>query len=366
MSDFRRRNLMVLGGLALLSVVLAALMLTVRAREGRAQFVPGEFLPGFAARVKDATRIHIVSHDTAFDVAYLPAKGWVLPARGNYPADFDQVRHTLIGLAALETVEPKTARADWLPYIGLDTPPKGDGTAITVSDHADHVLASVITGNGAELDNAQGATGLFVRHPGDNQSYLARAVFTPHGNVADWLETGVMNIEPARLNSVTITPVNGAAFTVAREHPSDQQYKLQGAPPPKGFAVNPASVNLIPQLITAFTFADVQPASQLDFSNAAHLSAHTFDGQNIHMDAVSAKGGVWIRLSAQADAGTPTMQRQEAGMIGARTAGWAYKLTPDKGRFFVMMRDGLMTKADAGSQDGQPGLPPGALFGAPN
>ena len=45
--------------------------------------------------------------------------------RGNYPADFDEVRHTLIGLAALETIEPKTARADWLHYVGLDTPPKG-------------------------------------------------------------------------------------------------------------------------------------------------------------------------------------------------------------------------------------------------
>ena len=72
---------------------------------------------------------------------YLPDKGWVLPARGNYPADFDQVRHTLIGLAALETIEPKTARADWLPYIGLDTPPKGNGIEITVSDKQGKTLA---------------------------------------------------------------------------------------------------------------------------------------------------------------------------------------------------------------------------------
>ena len=208
------------------------------------------------------------AHDSAFDVAYSAAKGWVLPARGDYPADFDQVRHTLIGLAALETVEPKTARADWLPYIGLDMPPRGSGTAITVSDKADKTLAAVIIGNSADLQNAQGASGLFVRHPGDNQSYLARAVFTLHGNVADWLETGVMTIEPARLNTITVTPAQGAAFTVARDHPSDRQYKLEGPPPPKGFTVNPVTINLIPQLITGFAFADVQPASQVDFSKA--------------------------------------------------------------------------------------------------
>ena len=119
-------------------------------------------------------------------------KGWVLPGRGNYPADFDQVRHTLIGLAALETIAPKTARADWLHYVGLDTPPKGNGTEFIVkrcrgqdagvADHRQH----------REFGDPNGAIGLFVRHPGDNQSYLARTVFTPHGDRRRWLDTSVM------------------------------------------------------------------------------------------------------------------------------------------------------------------------------
>src|SRR4029077_1597787 len=85
MKDFRRRNLIVLGSCALLSVALAAAVLTVRARETAARFTPGEFLPGFATKVKDATRIHIVSHDSTFDFTYSQAKGRDLPARGNYP-----------------------------------------------------------------------------------------------------------------------------------------------------------------------------------------------------------------------------------------------------------------------------------------
>jgi hypothetical protein len=123
MMDFRRRKLVILGGLAAASVALAVMALAMRAQESRVRFTEGEFLPGFAAHVKEAAHIHIVSHDGAFDVVYDPAKGWLLPARGNYPADFEQVRHTLIGMAALEAVEPKTARPDWLSYIGLDTPP---------------------------------------------------------------------------------------------------------------------------------------------------------------------------------------------------------------------------------------------------
>ena len=363
MSDFRRRNLIVLGTFALISVVLAATVLWMRARETASRFTPGEFLPGFATGVKNATRIHIVTRDNAFDVTYSQAKGWVLPARGNYPANFEQVRHTLIDLATMETVEPKTARAEWLPYVGLETPPKGSGTAITVSDKDDHALAAIIVGNTTELANAQGATGVFVRHPGDNQSYLARAVYPFHPNLQDWLETGVMVVESARLNTVTITPVSGTAFTVKRDHPSDQQYKLDGPPPPKGMQANSAMVNMVPQLITDFAFVDVQPASQVDFSKSVRLVAHTFDGQNIHIDAATAKDATWIRVSAEADKGTPTMQRQEAGLINARAAQWAYKLSPDKGRLMTMTRDSLLTKAE--TPEGQPGLPPG-LLGAPN
>lgn len=359
MRDFRLRNLLVLGGFAALSVVLAATVLIIQARETRSNFTPGEFLPGFAAHVKDAARIHIVSHTDSFNVVYRPDTGWVLPARGNYPADFNQVRHTLIGLAALETVEPKTARADWLHYIGLGAPPKGDGIAITVTDKAGKTLAAVITGHAASVGDVQGGTGLFVRHPGDNQSYLARSVFTPEGKVADWLETDVMDVEPARLHSVTIKPFGGAPFTVARANTSDKQYKLLGPGAPKGFVVNRASVNLIPQLITDFSFVDVEPASRLNFSKAAHLSARTFDGQNIAMDAVSSGGAVWIRVSAKPDKGTPTMQRQEASKINAHAAGWAYKLSPDTGRLLMMKRKDLFTKADSGGQDSP-------SFGAPN
>ena len=97
----------------------------------------------------------------------------------------------------------------------------------------------------------------------------------------------------------------------------------------------------------------------LDFSKPVRLLAHTFDGQNIHFDAVNVIDAVWIRVSAEADKGTPTMQRQEAGMINARAAQWAYKLSPEKGRLLTMTRDNLLTKAEA--PEGQPGLPPGLL-----
>ena len=374
MSDFRRYNLTILGGAALVSVILAGAALYQQSQATKTQFKPSEFLPGFSAQVKDSARIHIVSHSGSFDVAYGPAKGWVLPAKGNYPADFNQVRRTLLGLAALEAVEPKTARADWLSYLGLETPPKGNGVEIVVSDAGGHDIAGVITGSTTQLDTGEGGTGVFVRHPGDNQSYLARTVFTPHGDLSDWVDTNVMSVDSARLNTVTMTPFSGAPYTVMREHPSDQDYKLAGAPPPKGLAASVPQMNLVPQIVSGFAFTDVKPASELDFSKAAHLTAHTFDNQNIRMDAVKVNDAVWVRISAQADPGTPTMQKQEAAMISARAGNWAYELATEKGQFFSMTRDNLFAKAQAPNQsgegqpgEGQPGegMPQGGLGNGP-
>jgi hypothetical protein len=367
MSDFRRRNLTILGAAAAVSVLLAGAALYEEAQATKTVFTPGEFLPGFAQHVKESARIHVVSRSGTFDVAYSPAKGWVLPAKGNYPADFNQVRHTLLGLAALETIEPKTARADWLSYLGLDTPPKGGGIEIVVSDAAGHEIASVITGNTAQLETGEGGTGVFVRHPNDNQAYLARTVYPLHGDLTDWVDTNVMSVDAARVNSVTITPFEGAPYTVSRAHSSDVDFKLDGPPPPKGLTASTSQIDLIPQIVSGFAFTDVKPASELDFSKAAHLSAHTFDNQNIRMDAVKVKDAIWVKVSAEPDPGTPTAQKQEAGMINARVANWAYELATERGQFFSMKRDNLFTKAPA-NQPGQDQAgegPPGAIPAGP-
>ena len=49
MSDFRSRNLTILGGAAAISVILAGIAIYQESQATKTQFTPGEFLPGFAA-----------------------------------------------------------------------------------------------------------------------------------------------------------------------------------------------------------------------------------------------------------------------------------------------------------------------------
>jgi hypothetical protein len=336
--DTRRRTLIILGSAVLLFAAAAALALHQRAAEGAARYTPVNFLPGFAARAKDAARIDVLGHDGGFAVTLGPA-GWVLADRGGYPADFNEVRQTLITLAQLVTIAPKTSRPDWLHYLSLDTPPQGLGTALTVKDAKGAVLARLLFG---KVEDLGGASAIFVRRPGDDQSYLARAVFPLHGDVAYWMTKNLFDMGPGRLQQVVVQPATGAGFTVGRARPTDPVNVLNG---PKGAQVDFQLVNDLGYAVASFAVADVRPAAGLDFAGASHVIARSFDGLAVTFAVVRAGqgGDAWTEITAAPAPAAPGAIVREADAINARTKGWAFKLPPQEANVMLSDLKRLMT-----------------------
>jgi hypothetical protein len=346
----RRRVLIILGSAALVCGLLAILALYLRASEGLPRHTPSTFLPGLADSAGNATRIEIIGPGGAFAVAK-SGQDWVLPDRGNYPADFDEVRRTLISLAQLTTIAPKTARPDWLKHLGLETPPSGNGTQITVKDRQGAVLAQLIAGNVEELGDPSGAKGLFVRRPGENQAWLARAVFATHGDIGSWMMKRVADIGPARLKSVTIMPISGAGFTVGRATPNDP-VGVEGLPPTAQPDVQ--LVNEIGFAVATLSVEDVRPAGAVDFAGAARVTAASFDGLVVQFELKQQPDGVWARITAKAAAPAAA---EEAAAINARTGGWAFRLTAEKARVLLVDRQRLLTPPPAMARQGTMPMP---------
>ena len=342
LSDPRRRNLAVLGALALAGLLLAILALDRRADQVAPKYPPHEYLPGLAGELNQVTRIHIASKKFgAFEVAFVPMKGWVLPGRDNYPASYELVKRTLVGLAALETIEPKTGRADWFHYVGLDAPPRGDGVSITLSDAKGRTLASLIAGKSEDIGDPSGATGLFVLKPGDTQSWLVQSVFEPRANPADWMDKQVLDVDRSRIQEVDIRPASGPTYTVHRDKPSDADFTL--VPIPKGREVSdPSAPDGVASSIVGFSFDDIRPAGDFDFSNGASRSVtHTFDGLIVTVDTVKQGEDYWAQVFANALPGQQAAQK-EANVINAHTARWAYKLAAYKGAQFSTPLENLL------------------------
>jgi hypothetical protein len=343
------RSLGLLAAGAVISMGLAAFALHQRAHEGTPAFTPGPFFPGFAAKVKDAARIHVAGHDGAFDVVYAPDRGWYLPGHGKVPADFDEVRHTLISLAALQTLEPKTARPDWLHYVGLETPPKGTGTEITVSDAAGHVMASLIAGSSQE---GAGGTTIFVRRPGEDQSWLVQAPFVPHGDIAAWMSLKLLELDPARLKDVTVTPAGTAPFTVTRVHPSDPHFILT----PAVKNADPSAVDEVAEAVANLTALDVKDAAGMDFAKAGHVVAHSYDGLNLTLDLVPQGSDVWAKLTAGAAMDALLGVQKEMREINAKAEGRAYKLSPETAKVLTHAPPAAAPAPPMPVMQGMPGM----------
>jgi hypothetical protein len=276
-------------------------------------------------------------------VQFKPEKGWVVASHDDYPASFERVHETLVGLAGLETIEPKTARADWLHFLDLDPPPKGDGIAITLLDGQGRKLAALIVGKKETIGDPSGAVGLYVRRADSDQSWLVRSVFEPKTDANDWLDKQVLDVDSARIQQADVNPPSGPSYEVRRSKPSDSDLTVVDMP--KGREISyPGAADGVAGAISGFTFDDVRPARDFDFSDSAHtarLVAHTFDGLIVTVQTIQQGKDYWSEVSAEGAAGKPDAQRQ-ARTIDARASGWAYKLPMYKGQQLMTPLENLL------------------------
>ena len=333
-NDPRRRNLVVLAALALVSIGAAFWSMQQQAPQDMAEYTPAPLLPGFA-QVKDrATKIRVTTDGTAFDIIFSPEKGWIIPQRHSYPASFEQIRKLLKGLATLQKIAPKTSHKDWLTHLDLGAPETGGkGIGIRVSDESGATLADIVIGKREKLDDGSGQDGFYARKTGENQSWLVRSDFRPSGDTSTWLDKSIPAIAVGRVSRMTIEPIAGPSFTVWRSTATDP-FKMLSLPPGRELA-DPAAPNDIGTLLPDFDFDDARAVTEVDFTNAPRASTHTFDGLNIVVETTRMGAYFWSRVTAE---GKNPAAQQEARTITSRTAGWAYRLTPERGqRFFTTL-----------------------------
>ena len=329
--DPRRRNLVVLAVIAAVMVVLAALALIHQSRQVAPHYTPHTFLQGLASEVRDVARIRLDSKSGTIDVVFKPDRGWIVASHDDYPASFEKVRETFVGLAAMQTVEPKTARPEWLHYLDLTPPPNGDGIEITLQD-----------GKSEDIGDPSGAVGLFVRRSNSKQSWLVRSVFTPKTTPIDWLDKHVIDIDTSKIQEADINPLNGPSYELRRDKPGDPDLKLTNLP--KGREISyPGAADGIAGTLSNFTFDDVKPARDFDFADghAARMVARTIDGLIVTLQAIKQGQDYWATVSADAVPGKSGAQRQ-ARAIDSRASGWAYKLPPYKGQQIVTTLESLL------------------------
>lgn len=338
--DPRRRNLAVLAGVAALMVVLAVLALMHQASLVAPKYTPRAFFPGLAQKSRMVARIHIESKKYgAVDIAFKPSTGWVLPSQHDYPANYATVRKTLVSMAGMKTISPETARPSWLHYLHLDAPDKGGkGIKVVLLNEKSQVIAQMIFGKTRDIGEPGGASGLFVRKPGSNQSWLVRSVFVPSAKPKDWMNKNVVDIDRSRIEEADVSPLEGPSYVVRRDKPSDADFRIVHMP--KGRALSyPGAPDGVAAALVDFSFDTVAPAGNFDFAHGGKLVTKTFDGLEVSTRIVEKDGKYWVHLTATA---LKPGAKKEAGKINKAARDWAFQVPAYKGSQFLSSRESLL------------------------
>jgi hypothetical protein len=337
----RRQTTLLLGATAV-AIALAAAAVFQQSTSTAPQFQQHPFFPGLSDRLAQIGEIAVTNKAGAFHVRLQQGK-WVIPERGGFPADPGQVRSTALGLADLTVLEPKTDRADWLSYVGLVAPDKGgDAVDLKISDGAGKPIGELLLGHTEGGADALGRNTVYVRHPDETQSWLARGSLSVKSNVTDWLDRNVLNIDRDRIKGASVTPGKGPGYNLARDSKDQPDFKLLDMPAGRSLSFD-GSPDGVAGAIASFTFDDVAKADQFDFTKAPQSVEHTFDGLDLTVKIATKGMEHWATVTATA--ADPKVQA-EVTRINASVGGWAFKLPDDKVQQFISDRETLLKPID--------------------
>jgi hypothetical protein len=350
----KTKTIAILGAAAAVAVGLAAIV--ARSGTSAEESTRGEVMfQSLTPRINDVALVEIKRTDAQFSIRR-EGESWGIAEKGGYPVKFERVKETVVSLSQLRALEPMTSRADRYPQIGVQDPEKageaatgGGPTLLTLKDDKGAVLASAIVGNprfGAQ-------PGVYIRKPGEEQSWLAQGRLEIPGHFTQWIEPQIMSIQRDRVKSVDVAPVEGDPFSIERATPEQTNYTVVGLPPGQELKSTTAA-DAFGSALAFLSLEDVARASAIDLSPASGavpgplLQFRTFDGLLVMVQLTDKDGASWARIAASPAPEEPNPGPgiiDEAAQINSRVDGWifalpAYKSSVMKTTMLDLIRDG--------------------------
>jgi hypothetical protein len=311
------------------AVVIALVVSTSGKAPNADPLIGAKVLPEVSQKLGDVARVTLVRGE-ARTTLVRQGTGWVVEERGNYPVDAGKLRQTLLGLAEMSYVEPKTRKAEFYPRLEVEDAGQKDAksTLLTLSDEKGDILGEIIAGK-RRIDQLGGnVDGVYVRKPGDAQSWLARGTLDVTGDTSSWLDHAIVDLPREKIKEVVLTAPDGSKLDIAHDTP-EAPLALKGAPAD----AKPKSETALVEPTTALaslTLADVRPAADLPLpeKDVSRAEFATFDGLVVKVALFDRDGKNWARLEAS---GTGDAEKQ-AALLNAKLSPWVFAIQEYKAK----------------------------------
>ncbi|HUB97587.1 MAG TPA: DUF4340 domain-containing protein [Stellaceae bacterium] len=288
-------------------------------------------LPGLAQDIGDISHVTLMQGGQKTTLVRQNTD-WAVEERGLYPAQADKVHEALIGLAELTFVEPKTMKPDLYSRLQVEDPAKKDAKSIlvTVSDGKNSLLGEIIAGKHLVDQLGGGNDGIYVRKPGDAQSWLARGTLDLAGDTKDWLQKPILDLPADQVKDVELDAPDGGKLGFARGKPADK-FALT-TPPPAGRTVkeDDDTLNQPAGALAGLELSDVAPAKDFAFPTTGLTQAKfdSFDGLTLSLTLGQKDGNDWAKITAT---GTGDAAKRAADLT-QKLSPWVYEIPSFKAK----------------------------------
>jgi hypothetical protein len=315
------RSLILLAS-ATAALVAIAIVVLASGDRGVSRAAPGQSaFPALAARLGDVASV-TVSRDGTTMTLIRDGDNWLVAEKGNYPANAAKISQIVRAMADLTLVEPKTQNPDLYPRLEVEDPGNGKSTLVAVKDKSGGDLAQAIVGKRRYDRLGAGNDGVYLRKPGEAQSWLARGTLDPSGDAASWLDRQIIDISEKKIAKVTLTQADGSKLVISRSAP-EAKFAVEDAPADAKFKSETATSGPATALET-LDLDDVKPAGELPVpdKNVVTASFTTFDGLTVDLRLMERDKADWIAISA---AGSGPAEAN-AKKIEDRVSHWTYAI----------------------------------------
>jgi hypothetical protein len=336
------RSLILLASATVVLVAIAVIMLASGDR-GVSRAAPGQpAFPALAAKLGDVASV-IVSRNGTTMTLIRDGDSWLVAEKGNYPANAAKISQIVRAMADLTLVEPKTQNPDLYSRLEVEDPGHGKSALVAVKDKSGGDLAQAIVGKRRYDRLGAGNDGVYLRKPGEAQSWLARGTLDPSGDPASWLDRQIIDIPEKKIAKVTLTQPDGSKLVISRAAP-DASFAVEDAPADAKFKSESTTSGPATALET-LDLDDVKPAGELPVPDKDLVTASftTFDGLTVDLRLIERDKTNWIAISA---AGSGPAEA-EAKTIEDKVSHWTYAIPAYKANLLKTKLADLVEPAKA-------------------
>ena len=338
--------------LLLVTVVVAVLVLLVPGKTAKeSAFQKHRLLPGPPTLVNDIDYVHMTGAG-GVTIVTLNRRGgkWLVAESSDYRADWTVLRQLLSDLAAAEVIEGKTSNPELYSRLGVEDVDEPDAGGVLIEFAEETSLPSLIVGN-----KAQGREGQYVRLSGSDQSVLIDRALTVPGDMQQWLDREIIDIQERELVEISVIHPDGEQILLRKVSADDTDFDLLGIPEGREVKSN-WSVNSIGGGMASLRLDAVVPESDVDWSDAVKVRVLTADGLQVSAKLVSWQEHYWVSLSASVYKPVSSGQLDESGIenqappeptervnrIADRVSGWAYRIPQHNAEVLTKRMDDLL------------------------